>query len=158
MKKEKVLLLFSGGYDSTVLLHLALKLGYEPFCLIIDYGQVHREEITFARHACDILGENNDLMHMVQKIDLLVAAKLTQKEGEVQYDGVSEWHVPSRNLTFISLAAGVAESHGITKIWYGANYEDREHLFPDCYQEWVYKVNQLLEIKKDHKKGFQIWP
>ncbi len=145
-EKEKILLLFSGGYDSTVLLYMALELGYEIHLLLINYGQVHIEELGCAHRIINYLKADAPVFITELTLDTGVKAKLTQEEGEVQYPGVSEWHVPSRNLMFISLAAGIAESKGISQIWYGANYEDREHQFPDCYQEWVYKVNQLLEI------------
>jgi 7-cyano-7-deazaguanine synthase in queuosine biosynthesis len=31
-------------------------------------------------------------------------------------------------------------------IWYGPNYSDVENGFPDCTNEWVNQVNQLLKI------------
>jgi 7-cyano-7-deazaguanine synthase in queuosine biosynthesis len=82
---------------------------------------------------------------MIEIGGLCVSSKLTNGEGG-KYPGVSEWHVPSRNLMFLGIAASVAEDMGVSLIWYGANYEDREHLFPDCYQEWVFHANKLLEI------------
>ena len=36
----KVLILFSGGIDSFVLLDLLKKNMFEPICLFIDYGQI----------------------------------------------------------------------------------------------------------------------
>jgi len=47
---------------------------------------------------------------------------------------------------FISIAASIAESMGINRIWYGASYTDREDLFPDCYQEWVYNINAFFKV------------
>jgi len=55
-------------------------------------------------------------------------------------------HVPSRNLMFISIAASIAEDKGIGTIWYGANWDDYLNEFPDCKQEWVGRVNKVLEI------------
>ena len=52
----------------------------------------------------------------------------------------------SRNLIFISHAASYCEERGIRLIWYGADYSDYENRFPDCYQEWVGRLNKLLEI------------
>ena len=47
---------------------------------------------------------------------------------------------------FISLAASIAESKNINRIWLGADFSDRLNNFPDCYQEWVYRVNDVLNI------------
>ena len=141
MKKEDLILLFSGGADSTLLLEMALAIGYTPLCLIFDYGQIHKEEIDFAIKTC----HKHNLGYEVTHLPLDgVSSALT--DGNAQYEGVSEWHVPARNLIFVSLAVSWAESKGIDLIWYGANYGDRENLFPDCYQEWVYNLNNLLKI------------
>ena len=138
--KYDLILLYSGGYDSTLLLHLAKYLGFEPFCVLFDYEQHHVRELEYARKTCIEM----NVPYQVLKINLDVPSKLTF--GNIQYRGVSEWYVPSRNLTFLSITAGIAESMGINQIWYGANYDDRENQFPDCYQEWVYTLNQLLKI------------
>ena len=145
MKKYNLLLLFSGGYDSTLLLKLALDMNYDPYCLLINYGQKHIQELDFARSLC----AGNNVDWQVVNINLPTPSNLTQ-EGKT-YEGVSPWYVPARNLIFIAIAASIAEGKQIPLIWYGANYEDREHLFPDCYQEWVYAVNNLLSINGSMK-------
>ena len=138
--KKKLLLLFSGGLDSTVLLNLALDLGYDVSCLIFHYGQKHEKEIEYARAQCSKRAVNWTLA----SITLPIPSKLTT--GDKQYEGVSPWHVPARNMLFTAYAASLAESQGIDLIWYGANYADRENIFPDCSQEWVYQMNKLLQI------------
>ena len=118
----------------------------EPLCLLIDYGQKHVAELEFADKLC--IDHYVD-MERITISNLDVSSKLI--DGNAKYQGVSEWHVPARNMIFIGLAASVAESQGIPLIWYGANYEDRDHLFPDCYQEWVYEMNKLLAINGSMK-------
>jgi 7-cyano-7-deazaguanine synthase in queuosine biosynthesis len=34
----------------------------------------------------------------------------------------------------------------IDEVWYGPDYSDRINLFPDCYQEYVVKMNEVLAI------------
>lgn len=143
MKKKKydLLLLYSGGLDSSVLLRLALKMGMSVHCVLINYQQTHLVELEFAEKYCI----SNSVDYQIVEIQNLgISSKLTDKT--IPYTGVSEWHVPGRNLMFVSIAASIAESLNIPLIWYGANYEDREHLFPDCYQEWIYTLNKLLSI------------
>jgi len=142
---KKVLLLYSGGLDSSVLLHLAQQIGMAPHCLGIDYGQKHIRELEKAELFCNAYG----IPYQRSDIQLEVHSRLT---GDLQseYKGVSEWYVPSRNLMFISIAASHAENFGIDLIWLGANYDDRLNLFPDCSQEWIVKVNELLKINASY--------
>lgn len=145
-EKHDLVLLFSGGLDSALLLEMCLSMNKEPFCLLIDYGQKHKDELSYGRLMCNKKGID---YHTVTIKQLKVQSKLI--DGISIYPGVSEWHVPARNMIFIGLAASFAESMSIPLIWYGANYEDRDHLFPDCYQEWVYEMNKLLTINGSMK-------
>jgi 7-cyano-7-deazaguanine synthase len=140
MDRKEVVILFSGGLDSTILIYIARMLGLSPYCVIIDYGQTHIKEIEYAEIMC----REMFVPYKIVKIELPVESKLT--DGTIgNYENVSPFHVPARNLIFIGLAASIAESRKTDTIWYGANYEDREKFFPDCYQEWVYKMNELLK-------------
>lgn len=143
--KFDILLLFSGGYDSALLFEMAGNMNKKVLCLIIDYGQTHKEEIAYAMKYC----EDNGVHYTTLLLNVPVASNLTSEKRT--YEGVSPYHVSSRNLMFISMAASIAESEGIPLIWFGANYEDKELLFPDCTQEWVYRLNQLLEINGSMK-------
>ena len=144
--KHTVVLLYSGGMDSTLLLKMALQMGEWPYCVIIDYEQVHIKEIQAAERMCVELGVEYQIVNIR---DLNIGSNLTHKTQT--YDGVSSWHVPARNLMFLAISASIAESKKIKIIWYGANYEDRENLFPDCYQEWVHQLNILLSINGSMK-------
>lgn len=139
MSNEDLLLLYSGGLESTFLLHLAIQTGYKPLCLLVDYGQRHLRELEAAQRFCEKLG----VRYYRVKVELPVRSALTSEE-QALYGGVSEWYVPARNTIFLGLAASIAESEGIDTIWYGASYTDRVNRFPDCYQEWVVSANELL--------------
>ena len=142
-EKEKVLVLYSGGGDSTLLLKLAEKMGKEVFALLVDYGQLHKEELMYAKDFC----LKNSLRFREVKISGYdVNSGLTGSGEQNLYEGVHSHNVPARNSIFLSLAYGFAESMGIGEIWYGANYEDYENKFPDCYQEYVGKFNEILKV------------
>ena len=141
--KEDLVVLFSGGADSMLLLEMAKEMGRKPYALIMDYEQLHKEEIGFAIEYC----MNNRLMYQVVGIQgLNVNSALTGDGTKGKFDGVSIWNVPGRNTMFLSVAFSVAENKDIQEIWYGPDYSDREGLFPDCYQDYVYRVNQLFEV------------
>ena len=38
------------------------------------------------------------------------------------------------------------KNKGITEIWYGPDWSDFEHLFPDCLQLYIGRMNDVLEI------------
>ena len=142
-KKETVVLLYSGGLDSTVLLYLARTMDFNVQALMIDYGQRHRRELTKAKMICDGLRVPSIQM----KADLSFArSKLTTKEAKGLYKEVSEWHVPGRNTIFIGYAISLAETIGANRIWIGANFEDRINRFPDCAQEYLLKMSEACAI------------
>lgn len=143
MGEEDLLILYSGGADSRLLLELALKVKRKPYCVLIQYGQKHIAEITFG------IRQLKDLEVPFQSLTLSglnIDSGLTGSGEKGQFEDVSEMYVPGRNTIFLSLAFSVAESRGIDTIWYGADYSDRLNLFPDSIQEYVVKVNELFEI------------
>jgi len=146
MNKHDLIILFSGGADSRLLLELAIEVGRQPYCVLVDYGQKHKEELTVARRCLD----RSRIEYTLVLASFPIKSKLTSSEF-VKYEGVSEWYVPSRNLMLISFALSVAESLAIDTVWYGADYNDREDLFPDCYQEWVVRLNNLLEVNSSRR-------
>lgn len=142
MFKPNVLILFSGGADSVLLLHFALELRLNPYCVMIDYDQNHKIELDFAR---SYLKEKCILSQTVKLNNLKVRSGLTTGETTI-YEGVNDMYVPSRNLMFVSIAASIAENLTIDTIWYGANWSDVNDGFPDCRVEWVKRVNKFLKI------------
>lgn len=143
MNDENVVILFSGGADSVLLLEMAKRVGLNPFCLMIDYGQKHVEELDFAQK---YLTEANIRSQVVKITGLNVDSGLTGDGEKGRYEGVSIYHVPGRNTIFLSLAFSVAESRGIPEIWYGPDFSDRLGLFPDCYQDYVVKMNEVFKV------------
>ena len=140
-EKQKLILLYSGGLDSTLLLEMALKMGYQVYCILVNYKQLHAKELDNAEKYL----RNKKISFALINVEGLDVDSVL-KNGVKKYTGVSEFHVPSRNMMFISFAASYAEHLGVNLIWYGANMADRNALFPDCYQEWIYAMNQVLKI------------
>jgi len=140
---KNIVMLYSGGADSALMVRLAVMSGRQPFCLLIDYGQKHIEELNFATTQLDEVG----LKYKIVKVENLgVNSGLTGELKEQRWENVHAMNVPGRNTIFIGLAISVAEDMGIDEVWYGPDYSDRIHLFPDCYQEYVVKMNEVLAI------------
>ena len=145
---NRIVVLFSGGADSVLMLSIAEKLKKEPYCVIIDYEQLHKQELEFAERFC----KSRKIDYQIVKISgLNVDSALTGNGGKGTYEGVSEWVVPGRNTMLLSIALSIAEANGISDIWFGPDWSDREHLFPDCYQEYVYRMNEVFKIQGSHE-------
>jgi len=143
MRKPNVVMLYSGGADSLLMLKLAEMAGKTVHCVLIDYGQRHLEELDFAK---DQLEKMNVDWQIVTVKDLNVDSGLTGDLEEARWGNVHEMNVPGRNTIFIGLAISVAENMDIDEVWYGPDYSDRINLFPDCYQEYVVRMNEVLAI------------
>lgn len=142
--KANIIMLYSGGADSLLMLKLAHMAGKIPHCILIDYGQKHIKELEFAKKQ---LEKHGDTYQIITIKDLNVDSGLTGELTEARWDNVHEMNVPGRNTIFIGLAISVAENMGIDEVWYGPDYSDRINLFPDCYQEYVVKMNELLAVQ-----------
>ena len=143
MGNENIVILYSGGYDSILMLKLAEMAGKLPYCVLIDYGQKHIKELTYAENQ---LKEEKINYQIVKIENLNIDSGLTGSQIEARWDNVHEMNVPGRNTIFIGLAISVAENMAIDEVWYGADYSDRVNLFPDCYQEFLVKMNEVLAI------------
>jgi len=141
--QKPIVMLYSGGADSMLMLRLAQMSGRQPYCILIDYGQKHVDELNMAENQLSDAG----VKYQVITINgLNVDSGLTGNLKEARWDNVHEMNVPGRNTIFIGLAMSVAENMGIDEVWYGADYSDRENLFPDCYQEYVMRMNEVMKI------------
>jgi len=142
---KSVLVLFSGGADSTLLLCRARQVAGKVGALLFDYGQIHAAELDVAEKFLEEQGLVNEKYRMSLPF-YHTTSPLLMGHGCAPRAGVHEMHVPSRNLVFIAHAASIAESGGYDEIWYGADFSDSINRFPDCTQEWVGKMGEVLAI------------
>lgn len=139
IKKEKAVVLFSGGLDSTTCLYWALDKGYDCVALNISYGQKHIKEIACAKKICAKLGVkmqslNLNLPWLEEATSLVGKNKVLPKASLKEIHNknrLPSTYVPGRNLLFISLAASYADSIGATAIIAGPNAIDYSG-YPDC--------------------------
>lgn len=135
----KVLLLFSGGIDSTVLAHLALEQGHELVPFFIDYAQpAIREERKACRWWCD---EHGVQLAQARLTLLGVAAAMATGKGES-----GPRVVPYRNMIMAAHALSAAAFHGCNEVWLGATKSDHD-AYPDCRAEWVAWMNGAARME-----------
>lgn len=141
MKKAVVLL--SGGMDSAVTLYIAEKRGYRPYCLMFDYGQRHKKELSFAKKIARKAGAEYFALtvKLPWKHSALLDRKLKVPENR-NSKGIPITYVPARNTVFIAFALSFAEAIGAETIFIGANAIDFSG-YPDCRPAYFRKFNEL---------------
>jgi 7-cyano-7-deazaguanine synthase len=155
----KITVLLSGGLDSSTCLALAVnRYGAENVsALCIHYGQKHEKELKSAAavaeyygvklttlNLADIFaGSNCSLMKgSTESIDhRSYAEQLSEKGGS----GTVSTYVPFRNGIMLSAAAGIAQIHGSSEVWYGAHRDDAAgRAYPDCSEEFVKHMGNAI--------------
>jgi len=138
-----LVILYSGGADSRLMLKMAIDLDYKPYCLMIDYEQLHSDELKFAKSHL----EKEMIDYQIVKISgLAINSGLTGDGIKDKTGTVHEMYVPGRNTIFLSIAYSIAENKDIDTIWLGSDWDDRLNLFPDCYQEYIYAMNSAFQF------------
>jgi len=138
-----LVMLYSGGADSRLMLHFAIEMKKKPYCILIDYGQKHVKELEYAKKQ---LNDVRVPWWVVKIRGLDVDSGLTGKLTENRWENVHAMNVPGRNTIFLAIAYSIAENMGIQEIWYGPDFSDAENHFPDCYQDYVIRINKVLEV------------
>ena len=156
---QAAVVLLSGGLDSTVLLHhVARSLERRPIdALSFNYGQRHAKELDCAQRQAALTGVAS---HRV--VDMAFLGELL-RDGSVLIAGgaavpelrdldASELaqpptYVPNRNMMLLSIAAAIAEAHGIRDVFYGAQVQD-EYGYWDCTMPFLERLNHVLTLNR----------
>ena len=159
MRKNKAVVLVSGGLDSTTCLGIAKSKGYELYALTISYGQRHQAELKAARKVAKAFGVKR---HMELEVPLTAigGSALTDKKIKVPKmrsskemgKGIPSTYVPARNTIFLSLALAWAEVLGAKHIFIGVNALDYSG-YPDCRPGFIRAFEKLARLAT--KKGVE---
>ncbi|MBG9784429.1 7-cyano-7-deazaguanine synthase QueC [Shouchella lehensis] len=147
MKKEKAIVVFSGGQDSTTCLFWALEQFTDVSVLIFDYGQRHKNEIKVAKSIAVEAGVRAKVIDL-QVLSQLNANALTNPTiaiEEGQEGELPNTFVPGRNHLFLSFAAVVAKDLGAKHIITGVCETDFSG-YPDCRDVFVKSLNVTLNL------------
>jgi 7-cyano-7-deazaguanine synthase len=129
------LLIYSGGLDSTVLLHQ--RLADISHCLHFDYGAKHgKQEFHCASLNAEKLGVPLLIVRLEDVFNMIGGALLKSSsapipDGHYTDESMKQTVVPFRNGIFLSIAIGVAESLGLKKVLIAAHIGDHT-IYPDC--------------------------
>lgn len=155
------MVLLSGGLDSATCLAIATRRDRPVHALTFVYGQRHAREIASARRVARRLGVRH---HSVIRLPLapLVASSLTRSDRRLPSGGpragrIPSTYVPARNTVLLAVALAYAESHGLERIYFGANAVDYSG-YPDCRPEFVRAFNALARraVRPVDRRGGRI--
>ena len=153
MNNERVLVVFSGGQDSTTCLYWAKHRFKEVYALSFLYGQKHKKEVEFAREIARKAKVHFDVLD-VPLIGQLGHNSLTDisvtMDTEKPEVGVPNTFVPGRNLFFLSIAAVYARELGIQHIVTGVSQTDFSG-YPDCRDSFIKSLNVTLNLAMDEQ-------
>ncbi|MBQ8101236.1 MAG: 7-cyano-7-deazaguanine synthase QueC [Paludibacteraceae bacterium] len=141
------LLVLSGGLDSTTMLYeyrdrIALALSFH-------YGSNHNDrEIAFARLHCERLHVEHvviqlGFMKQYFRSSLLDGADAIP-EGAYDDANMKSTVVPFRNGIMLSIAAGMAETRGLSCVML-ANHAGDHTIYPDCRPQFVEAMDRAIE-------------
>lgn len=164
-QSKKIVLAFSGGMDSSVLLFMAADRGYDEIHTVtFDYGQRHYKEMTCVPLQKWNLQEKYPNVKFTNKIldvsylkDISPTSSLTNTDidnpniNEIAGDAQPVSYVPFRNQMFLTICCSYAESIGAEDVWYGAAQVDSLAGYWDGSQEFVNSVNQLIALNRQHR-------
>ena len=152
VKQEKVLVSLSGGMDSTTVLYYAVASHGAKFveAISFDYGSKHNDkELEFAAHHCAELGVKHTIMDLKQAFSGFKSNLLKDgddiPQGLYDQSNMSLTVVPNRNMIFMSLMGGLADSIGASKILLGSHAGDHA-VYADCRVEFTKAVSLALYI------------
>jgi 7-cyano-7-deazaguanine synthase len=146
---EKVLVVLSGGQDSTTCLYWAIeRFGRDNVStLTFDYGQRHRIELECATRIAEQAGVSNTCLP-IDTFAALGGDALTDDAIEVQSPtmeegGLPNTFVPGRNLIFLTFAAAYAYRLGISHLVTGVAQTDYSG-YPDCREDTINSLQETL--------------
>jgi 7-cyano-7-deazaguanine synthase len=151
-RPRRAVVLLSGGLDSSTVLAVARKRGFEPHCLSVDYGQRHRGELLAARRVARALGAAS---HRVARVNLSLFGGSALTDGAIAVPkdraaagmatGIPVTYVPARNTVMLSLALAWAEVLGASDIFLGVNAVDYSG-YPDCRPPFLRAFEKLARV------------
>ena len=165
---KKIVISFSGGMDSSVLLAMAADRGYSDIHLLsFDYGQRHKREL-----GCIDLQTSNikkkykkdKLINITAKtLDVSYIKSIANKSSltntnidnpkikEMAGDAQPVSYVPFRNTMFLSIACAYAETNECDTVWYGAAQADSLAGYWDSSIEYINNINNLISLNRKTK-------
>ena len=149
---KKAVVLVSGGLDSSTVLAMLDKDGYEIYALSFNYSQTHLVEIAkiksfitnYSVKAHQVINLDLSAFSTSALIDKAIKVPKYLRASEIG-DKIPVTYVPARNTIFLSYALGYAEVVGALDIFIGAHMTDSAN-YPDCRPEYLKSFEAMANL------------
>jgi 7-cyano-7-deazaguanine synthase len=148
---SRVVVVFSGGLDSTVVLYHLRAEGYEVKALSINYGQRHLARESAAADAiCYGLGIERRIADLTALVEFFGGNALTNHgatlpQGGYAADTIGVTAVPNRNMVLLSVGMAWAASLGYDAVAFGAHGGEHTN-YPDCQPPFAEAMDRVAEV------------
>ena len=139
----KITTLVSGGLDSAVLLHHALR-GHPPediTAVTVRYGQPHELEVAFAKDICKKLKINHHIISAYPWNKTPNPSRVNDIPWAASAN--DPMVIRGRNSLFVALAFIVEECD---EIWLGCNSDDQRD-YEDCRGAWADAISKVFGVE-----------
>lgn len=146
-----IMLLYSGGLDSTTLLHDLLRNGHDVICLSFDYEQTHKKELEYAKYWTKYFKLKHEIISLG---GIFAGSALTHDKAmpleDYSTESMKATVVPNRNMVMLSIAASKAIQSSCDSVAYAAHAGDAV-VYPDCRPEFVSRMSDAIRICDWHQ-------
>jgi 7-cyano-7-deazaguanine synthase len=157
--KNKALVVFSGGQDSTTCLHWALNRYKEVEAITFQYGQKHSIEIEQSKKILEKTGVKQIVVNLDQSLGFLAESALTSNGDVSQTNkyGLPSSFVPGRNGIFLYNAYVYALKTNVDSLITGVCQTDYSG-YPDCRRDFIDQLLKTMDtgVFGDKQSGLTI--
>lgn len=147
-----MIVLFSGGVDSTCLLTELAHGCPDVLALSFDYGQRHQREIEAASAITRHLRVEHRILNIGSMFEHIQSPLLRGSDRPIpdgHYgdfpEGAVPTYVPMRNLLLLTAAAAIAICRGSRYIYYAAHLSDAQRgAYPDCTSAFAEAADRAI--------------
>ena len=149
MKKNKAIILVSGGMDSCVTIAQAVENNYEPVFLHVNYGQrTEKKELQAFHNIADFYKVKNRMVSDITHLSNIGASCLTDTTIDVPNANLNNTnipisYVPFRNANILAIAVSWGEVIHANAIFVGAVEEDSSG-YPDCRRTFFDAFEKII--------------
>ena len=141
----KIIVLLSGGIDSTVALAHAIDQGHSCQAISFDYGQTHIRELDAATKIAayyKVVHRTINLHSAFQPTSALTGQLHMPETHATELDST---YVPARNLLMLAIAIAHAENINSQAVVIGANADDHDG-YLDCRPEFINAMDRMSRL------------
>ena len=156
---KKIILIYSGGLDSSVLLGKLVKDGHEVKALSINYGQRHKRELLQAQKITTLLGVEHRVADLSSLRPFLAGSSQTDDSvavphGHYAAENMKLTVVPNRNALMLSVAFAWAISLKFDAVAYAAHAGDHA-IYPDCRESFTTPFAEAMKNADWHQVALE---